>query len=49
MKNMYDLKKAGYRKSNFKGYFETDPETFEENKKNHDAFIKQMGWKKREC
>ena len=49
MKDIYNLKNAGYRKSNFKGYFETDPETFEENKKTHDEFIKKMGWKKREC
>jgi len=49
MESIFDLKKAGYRKSNYKDYFETDPETFEENKKNFEEFTKKMGWKKREC
>ena len=49
MKDIYNLKKAGYRVSNFKGILETDPETFEKNKEARDEFIKKMGWKKREC
>ena len=49
MESIFDLKKAGYRKSNYKNYFETDPETFEENKKSFEEFTKKMGWKKREC
>ena len=49
MKNIFDRKTHGVRKSNFKDYFETDPDSFDENKKNQDELIKKMGWKKREC
>jgi len=46
---MYDPKTYGYRRSNFKKYFETDPETFKEKKKEKEDFKKKMGLKTRSC
>tara|TARA_R110000787_G_scaffold70330_1_gene156424 strand:- start:219 stop:869 length:651 start_codon:yes stop_codon:yes gene_type:complete len=45
----YDPKTYGYRKSNFKGIFETDPDGFEERKKENNAIKKKMGLKARSC
>ena len=46
---MYDPKTYGYRKSNFKGMFETDPDSWEENKKKNEDFKKKMGLTTRSC
>ena len=46
---MYDPKTYGKRRSNFKNYFETDPDSFEENKKKNEDFKKKMGLKTRSC
>ena len=45
----YDPRTYGRRKSNFKDYFETDPNAFEENKKKNENFKKKMGLKTRSC
>ena len=45
----FDPKTYGYRRSNFKEYFETDPETFGENKKHQEELKKKMGWKSKPC
>ena len=45
----YDPKTYGRRRSNFKNYFETDPNAFEENKKKNENFKKKMGLKTRSC
>ena len=47
--NIYDHKTYGRRKSNFKNYFETDPNAFEENKKKNENFKKKMGLETRSC
>ena len=46
---MYDPKTYGYRKSNFKGMFETDPDSWEKNKEKNENFKKQRGLKTRSC
>ena len=45
----YDPKTYGRRRSNFKNYFETDPNAFEENQKKGNAMKKKMGLKTRSC
>ena len=45
----YDPKTYGRRRSNFKNYFETDPNAFEENKKKNENFKKKMNLKTRSC
>jgi hypothetical protein len=47
--NIYDHKTYGRRRSNFKGIFETDPDGFEERKKENNAIKKKMGLKTRSC
>ena len=47
--SIYDPKTYGTRRSNFKNYFETDPDFWEENKKKNEDFKKKMGLKTRSC
>ena len=47
--SIYDPKTYGSRRSNFKNYFETDPDSWEENKKKNENFKKKMGLETRSC
>ena len=49
MKNPYDEKTHGMRKSNFKDYFETDPDSFDEKLAERKKEMESLGLKEREC
>jgi len=44
-----NLKKQGFRRSNFKGYLETDPDSFDEKLAEKEKTLKSLGLKEREC
>ena len=49
MKNPYNEKTHGMRKSNFKDYFETDPDSFDEKLAERKKEMESLGLKEREC
>ena len=49
MTNTYDPKTYGYRRSNFKNYFETDPESFDEKMAQKNKDMEKLGLKERAC